>query len=401
MQKYVFKSKDWAGKTIKGVVEANDRKSAIQLLKDRNLVILSLDEKKSSIFNQIKALIFPGVSIADLANFTRQLATMVDAGLPLADALNLIKEQVKGKLATIIEESLAKIEGGKPLGEALDRYRKVFGQVYISSIKAGEAGGVLDQVLLRLADNLESKKEFRGKVKGAMIYPIIVIIGMIGVAFIMMIFVVPKMTGLYSEMGAEMPLPTRILMSLSEFVGTHVYLFPLIIGVLVVGFKVYQRTEDGRMKIDEIKLKIPIIGPLIEATALTDLTRTLGTLLGTGVSLVQSLKIVGDAAGNEVYKKGLYRAAERVERGLPLAEAISENEAFPLIVSQLISTGEETGKLDATLQNVSRYFQSESEERVKALTAAIEPLIMIVLGIGVGFLVFAVIMPIYNLTSQF
>jgi len=401
MQKFVFKSKNWEGKTIKGVVEANDRKGAIRLLKDRDLVVLSLAEKKISIFDQIKVVLFPGISIADLSNFTRQLATMVDAGLPLADALNLIKEQLKGKLAAVIEDSLAKIEGGNPLGEALARHEKVFGQVYISSIKAGETGGVLDQVLLRLADNLENKKEFQGRIKGAMIYPIIVILGMIGVAFIMMIFVVPKMTGLYAEFGTEMPLPTRILMGTSDFMARNVYLFPLVIGLTIVLFKAYQKTENGRMKIDEIKLRIPIIGPLIESTALTDLTRTLGTLLGTGVSLVQSLKIVGNAASNQVYKRGLYRAAERVERGLPLAEAISENEVFPLIVSQLISTGEETGKLDATLQNVSRYFKSESEERVKALTAAIEPLIMIILGFGVAFLVFAVIMPIYNLTSQF
>ena len=401
MEKFIFKAKNWKGKYVKGVVEAKERKDAVTLLKERDLVILSLSVIKNSLFNQIKAVLLLRVTLGQLCGFTRQLATMVNAGLPIAEALDLLKEQAKGKMKLIVEDCLAKVQGGEPLGKALAKERKIFGDVYIASIKAGEEGGVLDKVLLRLADNLEQRKEFLAKVKGAMIYPVIVVVGMIGVTFIMMIFVVPKMTSLYGEFGTEMPLSTRVLIGLANFVSANVLLFPLAVAGLIFAFSSFNKTKSGKTKIDELKLKIPIVGPLIKAVLLTEITRTLSTLLATGVHLVDSLKIVGAAAGNEVFTQGLDRAAERVEKGLPLSEAIEENPAFPLIVAQLISTGEETGTLDQVLGNVSGYFEAESEEKVKALTSAMEPLIMVVLGLGVGFLVMAIIMPIYNLTSQF
>ena len=301
----------------------------------------------------------------------------------------------------IIENALNKVEGGSSLGAALEKERKVFGDVYIASIKAGEEGGVLDQVLLRLADNLEKKREFLGKVKGAMIYPIIVIVGMLAVTFIMKVFVVPKMTSLYQEFGSQLPLPTRILVRVANFVSGNLWFFPLFLGGIVVGYQVLSRSKEGQLKIDKIKLQLPIVGPLIKATLLTEITRTLATLLGTGVPLIDSLRVVGEAAGNKVFRQGLDQAAEGVEKGLPLSEVLRNNPVFPPIVGQMIATGEQTGKLDEILLNVSHYFETEAEQRVKGLTSAIEPLIMIVLGLGVGFLVIAIILPIYNLTSQF
>lgn len=401
MEKFIFKAKNWQGKSVKGIVEAKGRKEAIRLLKERDLVILTLIVLKKNILDQFKAFLMMRVSLGQLAGFTRQLATMVNAGLPVAGALNLLKEQTGGKMSLIVTEALAKVEAGEPLGKSLEKERKIFGDVFIASVKAGEEGGVLDKVLLRLADNLEKKKEFLGKVKGAMIYPVIVIIGMIGVTFVMMIFVVPKMTSLYGEFGTQMPLSTRVLISMANFTSANALILPLIIVGFFVGLKLFTRSKKGRLKFDEIKLKLLIIGPLLKAILLTEITRTLSTLLGTGVPLVDSLKIVGDAAGNEVFKQGLQRASERVEKGLPLSDAIAENPFFPMIVSQLISTGEQTGTMDTVLGNISDYFEAESEEKVKGLTSAIEPLIMIVLGVGVGFLVIAIIMPIYNLTSQF
>jgi len=401
MKKFAFRAKDWRGKTIKGVVEAKDRKEAVSLLKKRDLIVVSLVLQKKSFFSRLVSVLLRRVTLDQVAGFTRRLATMISAGLPLTDALELAKRQNKGRMQEIIEEALAKVEGGKSLGKALEKERRVFGDVYIASIKAGEEGGVLEKVLLRLAENLEKKREFLGKVKGAMIYPAIIIIGMIAVTFIMMVFVIPKMTSLYQEFGSELPMATRILVNIANLVSHNVWLFPLLIITAFVVFSLVNKSKEGRQKIDELKLKMPIIGPLIEATLLTEITRTLATLLGTGVPLVDSLKVVADAAGNEIFRQGLERAADGVEKGLPLSEALSDNPAFPLIISQMIATGEKTGKLDEILLNVSRYFETESEQKVKGLTSAIEPLIMIVLGVGVGFLVIAIILPIYNLTSQF
>jgi type IV pilus assembly protein PilC len=217
----------------------------------------------------------------------------------------------------------------------------------------------------------------------------------------MMVFVMPKMISLYGEFGTEMPAPTVMLLAVVKFSSKNAVLFPVLAASAFIALRIAGKSRAGKMKIDETKLKIPIVGNLLMVISLTEVTRTLGILLGTGVPLLDALKIVSDASGNEVFRSGLTRAAENVEKGLPLSDALSENPAFPSIVSQMIGTGEKTGKLDEILNNVSRYFETESEQKVKALTSAIEPLIMILLGLGVGFLVIAIIMPIYNLTSQF
>lgn len=401
MKKFSFKAKNWQGKSINGDVEAQSRKSAVKLLKERKLVVISITEKKENIFDRFQKLFLMRVSLGQIVTFTRQLSTMIEAGLPLTDALVLLEKQSQGKMKSIIEEALAEVQSGEPFAKALKKHEKTFGKAYVASVAAGEEGGVLDKVFKRLADNLEKRKEFVGKVKGAMIYPIIVIIGMILVTFIMMIFVIPKMTALYSEFEAEMPLPTQILMAVANFMATYFWLFPVLAGVGYFVFRAYSNTPEGRMKIDELKLKVPIMGPLMKNTILTEMSRTLGTLLGTGVSMVEALEIVGEATGNEVYGEGLRRASDRVEKGFPLSESLEENPNFPLIVSQMVATGEETGKIDKVMQDVSHYFEVQAEEKVKTLTSAIEPLIMIILGIGVGFLVIAIILPIYNLTSQF
>ncbi len=401
MKKFSFKAKNWQGKSINGDVEAQSRKSAVKLLKERKLVVISITEKKENIFDRFQKLFLMRVSLGQIVTFTRQLSTMIEAGLPLTDALVLLEKQSQGKMKSIIEEALAEVQSGEPFAKALKKHEKTFGKAYVASVAAGEEGGVLDKVFKRLADNLEKRKEFVGKVKGAMIYPIIVIIGMILVTFIMMIFVIPKMTALYSEFEAEMPLPTQILMAVANFMAAYFWLFPVLAGVGYFVFRAYSNTPEGRMKIDELKLKVPIMGPLMKNTILTEMSRTLGTLLGTGVSMVEALEIVGEATGNEVYGEGLRRASDRVEKGFPLSESLEENPNFPLIVSQMVATGEETGKIDKVMQDVSHYFEVQAEEKVKTLTSAIEPLIMIILGIGVGFLVIAIILPIYNLTSQF
>ena len=229
----------------------------------------------------------------------------------------------------------------------------------------------------------------------------IVLIGMTGVIFIVVTFVIPKMTSLYAEFGSNLPMPTRVLIALSGFMSKFFWLFPFLFFALFFTYRVLYQQEKFRVKFDRWKLKLPIYGSLLQALILTEITRTSAMLIQTGVPLVDALDIVSQSAGNEIYRRSFEKAKERVEKGFSFSEALEEEPLIPLIVTQMVSTGEETGKLDDVLFKLSHYFQTEADQRVKGLTSAIEPLIMIVLGIGVGFLVFAVIMPIYNLTSQF
>jgi type IV pilus assembly protein PilC len=327
---------------------------------------------------------------------------MVNAGLPITEALVILRSQAKGSMQKMAAQVLADVEGGESLSVALSRHPKVFSPTYIALVKSGEVGGVMDEVLVRLADNLEKQQEFRGRVKGALIYPAIIIVGMIIVGFIMMIFVIPRLTSLYSEFNAELPTPTKILIGLSNFVIHFWPLFLILFGAGFYGFSLYRKTPQGRRKTDELIFKIPIFGDLQRQIILTELTQTLSLMVGAGVSILEGLNITAGVVGNRVIADALRDTAKQVEKGFPVAFSFAKHpEAFPFILSQMVAVGEETGKMDEVLTKVSHIFEIESDQKVKALTAAIEPIVMVVLGLGVGFLVIAIILPIYNLTSQF
>jgi type IV pilus assembly protein PilC len=255
--------------------------------------------------------------------------------------------------------------------------------------------------LQKLADNLENEEEFRGKIKGAMIYPVIVMIGMVLVMMIMMIFVIPKMTALYDDFGTKLPAMTRGLMNLSTFMTRTWFLLPLAFFGFVMFMKAGAKSKKFRTRRDQIMLKLPIIGALNKKTIITNTTRTLAMLLTAGISLNDALSITAGVANNELYYEAYMKISERIQKGFDISSSFEGTEIFPIIVTQMVATGEATGRLDEVLQRVSNFFKLEAEQSVKTLTSAIEPLIMIVLGVGVGFLVIAIIMPIYNLTSQF
>lgn len=400
MLKFKYKAKDKSGKLVKGVIEATNRKQAVSILRERQVIIISLNQTKQRDWSKLFSFL-NRVTHNDVVNFTRQLSTMIAAGLPLNEALILLEQQTNPGMARVLASVSQDIQAGSSLSKALEKHKKVFSPIYIALVQSGEMGGVLDKVLLRLADNLEKEKEFRAKVKGAMIYPAIVIVGMIGVMFIMMAFVVPKLLIIFESFEADIPFGTRVLMTLSGIFSKFWFLFPLGVVGFIYGFRFLNKTEEGRKQIDNLLLKMPIIGKLRSKMILTELTRTLSMLLGTGVSIVEALKIVSKASSSIIFEQALTEAGKEVQKGLPLAGALEHYEFFPPIVSQMISVGEETGKLDEVLKKVSTYFEMEAEQAVKALTTAIEPLMLIVLGLGVGFLVYSVIMPIYSLTDQF
>lgn len=401
MNKYSYKAKNQHGEDIKGLVEANNDKQAIKALRERGLFPFSLKiVHEGSLINSITK-IFNRVSLADLTTFTRQLSTMITAGMTVNEALAILRIQASPAFSVIVDDVMRNVEGGLSLSEALSKHQKVFGKVYTSLVKAGETGGVLDEVLQRLAENMEKQKEFQGKIKGAMIYPVIIVIAMGIVIAIMMIFVIPKLLVLYTEMQVQLPAPTKILIAMSNFMVKFWWLVLAIIFGGLTFLRSFAATPVGREKIDSLMLKLPIFGNLQKQIILTEVTRTLGLLVSTGISIIDALNIVSEGTGNVLYENALKETAKQVEKGLPIAASLATYDEFPPVVAQMVSVGEETGKLDEVLKKLSQYFESESEEMVKGLTTAIEPIIMVVLGLGVGFLIIAVILPIYNLTSAF
>lgn len=400
MKRFRFKAKDQKGQLVTGEVESPSPETAAKLLQKRGLFVISISDISNFSFAFLKKAT-ERVKFSDLVAFTRQLATMINSGLPLTEALSILSAGSRESVQKIVNQILADVEQGESLSFAMAKHPSVFSKNYIALVKAGEASGVLEEILTRLANDLEKQQEFQGKVKSALVYPVIIVIGMVIVAFIMMIFVVPRLTSLYSELSADLPITTKFLMSISNFMVNFWPIILILMGALAWGFKLYRSTKEGRFTTDEMLFKIPLIGELMRTIFLTDFTRTLSLMIGAGVSILESLSIVGEAVPNVVISNAVKDVSKLVERGFPLGYAFARHpDAFPFILAQMVSVGEETGKVDEVLQKVSHVFEVESEQKVKALTTAIEPLILIILGIGVAFLIISVIMPIYNLTTN-
>ncbi len=402
MIQFNYTAKDHDGAERVGIVEAADNNQAAKILRERGLIVITIKAAGSGMSVDKFLGSFNKISATEITNFTRQLSTMITAGLPLTEALNILKAQTQNKQFQVIQESiLHDIEGGGSFADSLTKHPKTFSKIYISLVRAGEASGLLDTILARLAENLEKDREFKAKTRGAMIYPIIVVVAITVVMFIMMIFVIPRLTGMYKDMGVELPGPTQFLINMSNF---FVNFWWLMIGAMVVaffGFKQYAKTDMGRKNIDQLLYKVPVFGKIRRESALTEFARTLGLLVGAGIPIIEALNIVSDSVGDRVYYDSIRKAARDVEHGAPLSVPISRDTNFPPILSQMVKVGEETGKLDEVLIKISKYFEAEAENLIKNLTTALEPFILIFLGLGVAFLVLSIILPIYKLTSSF
>lgn len=399
---FKYKARDNTKGVIAGTVDAKGKVDALRLLRDRGFYVISLNEiKPIEAFTAVSSKI-SRVGFGDIVNLTRQLSTMVVAGLSLIESLNILKNQTRNTtFRKMLEKILKKVEGGGTLADALNQYPDHFSKIYVALVKAGESSGKIDVVLERLADNLESQREFRSKIKGAMIYPSIIVIGMVGVMFLMMTVVIPKLTSIYKEFDVTLPLPTQILIFLSNVFVNFWWLLLLLMAGGYALLMYWKKTEVGRQIWDQIILHIPIWGALRRETILVEMTRTLGLLAGAGVSILDALRIVAEAVDSDAYHKAVEKVSTRVEKGASLGVTVADNALFPPILGQMITVGEQTGKLDETLLRVSKFFQSAVDEKVKGLTTALEPIIMVVLGIGVAFLVLSIVLPMYQLTEAF
>lgn len=402
MPVFQYKARGADGKMLTGLADAPSQEAAIRLLHAKQLFVVSIRVARETFsFAQIQEY-FKRVTFNDVVNFTRQLATMIVAGLSLPEALTILRTQTTNQVfSDVLMDIEHQIVSGGNLGDALAKYPRYFSTTYIALVRAGEASGTLDQILTRLSETLEAQREFRGKVSGAMIYPIIILIGMVGVIFVMMTVVMPKLTGLYKDFNIELPWTTLFLMSVSDFFIHFWWLMILGIGGAAALFRRWRKTPFGELVIDRFIFKIPLFGELQKKIILVDFTQTLGMLVSSGIRILEGLQILQGSLNNVLFRNAIGEISKKVEKGYPLGDSFAQYEVFPAIVSQMMKVGEETGKLDETLTKLSKYFQSESETLVKGLTTAIEPIIMVIMGVGVGFIVISVITPIYNLTSQF
>jgi len=386
-----------------GVIEASSLTEARNILKEKEAFIVYLKQKRDLLrqWQGLSKKKAGRLNFNSLVDFTRQMGIMINAGLSLVDALSIITEQTKDFNQKVVVSRISDyIKSGSSLSVALADMPDSFPNYYISLIKAGESSGKLDDVFLRLAENLEKSREFRGKVSNALIYPLIIVIGIVVVAFIMMTFVMPQLLEMYKSFDVDLPASTQLIISLSNFMAKYwpvIILAAFIASVLV---RMVLKKPQYRKILDMYLIKIPVFGGIMQKSILVETTRTLSILIKSGVPLLESLTIVKRTTNNLVYREALEEIYSDVEKGRALGESLASSGLFPSIFVQMTSVGERTGKLDDTLMRLSKYFQLESELAIKTATTLIEPAILVILGLGVGFLITSILTPIYNLTSS-
>lgn len=399
MSLYTYKARDLGGVDHKGTIETVDVRGAARILSKRGLIVISV-KQTSKRGEKLLERFFGNVSFNDVVVATRQLATMIESGLVLSEAIDILSEQQPNKKFKVVLEEISRdIKSGMELAQALGKHSQVFPPIYISLVKSGEQSGKLDVVLSQLATTLEKDREFRSKIRGAMIYPVMVIGMMIVVMIVMMVFVIPKLTSLYTQSNIELPLPTKILIGSSSLFLKFWWLLLIFLIVAILAFRRWIKTPEGRYTFDSFLLRMPVIGKIVQGTSLTNFTRTFALLITAGIPLLDALTIVSDVIGNSVYKKAIQNTFRGVERGLTFSAQLQTDNIFPPIIPQMFKVGEETGKVDKVSFKMAEYFEEESDQLLKNITVVIEPVILVLLGIGVTFLVLSIILPIYKLTT--
>lgn len=396
---YAYLAANQQGVKEKGKLEANDQKEVIEYLRSKGLTPLSvksLEKKQSSILGY-----FSRVKGGDIVLFTRQLASMIMTGLTVIESLNILKHQNnKPEMQKVIDNLIANLSEGNSLSQALSNYPLIFSTTYIALIRSAEEGGILDKVLERLADNLEKSEEVKKRVKSALFYPAIIVTGVILVIILMNIFVIPQMGALYENLDLKLPIMTQIVLAGSKLTTT---LLPFSVIFVIAGFFGYQRfskTPTGIKLFDKARLKAPVFGDITRLSILSEVSRTVSLLVNSGSSLIGALTIAGEVSGNYYYKAALKSTSSLVEKGAGLSIALQNQDIFPPLMVQMVKVGESTGKIDESLLKVSEYFERDLDIKVKTLTTAIEPILIIFLGVTVAFLIISVITPIYSLVSQ-
>ena len=402
MPTFQYKARDRQGRLVQAIVEAEDMRTAVRNLREKGLYIAEIKEPGKGLQADLKIPVLdPAPGLKDLAIFSRQLATMLNAGLPIVQALAILEKQTeKKKFQTMLKEIRNEVESGSTFSEALQKH-KLFNRLYLNLVRAGETSGTLDGILDRLATFLEEQLALQGKVKSALTYPAIVFVFAIGVTYFLLTGIVPQFGGILTSLGGELPILTRFLMAVSDFLRTGTLFIVVIVVGLFFGYRAYYRTERGRRVLDGFWLKTPIMGNLIQKSSLARFSRTFGLLISSGVNIVESLDITKGTASNAIVEDILDQTKIAIQAGEPVSNTLQAHTAvFPPMVGSMIAIGEETGALDTMLQKIADFYEREVDEAVSALTAAIEPLMIIFLGLVVGVIVAGMFLPLFSIIGR-
>jgi len=397
--KFNYKARNKDGDVKSGLVVAQDQIRAEQLLNENGLIIIELSQQEDSVFEKLNPF-GKSVSSKDVVLFSRQLATLISARVPIIQALRILQEQLANKyLLSVIHDLIASVENGESLSLAMTKHPKVFGTVYVSLVKSGEVSGSLDKSLTYLADQLEKDYELVSKVKSAMTYPVFIIVALAVVAGLMFKFVLPNLTSVLQQNGGTLPTVSVWLISFTEFFNKFWWAFIIVIGAAIISIKAYIATVQGRYYWDRMKISLPIIGDIFQKIYLARFSRNLSTLVVGGIPIIKALQIVSDIVNNVIYRDIVLGAVADISNGKSISEGLSGHPEFPSIVTQMVRVGEQTAQLDDILAKLATFYEKEVDTKVGTLTTLLEPLIMIILGIGVGVLVAGILLPIYNMAN--
>ena len=401
MPVFQYSGKNLSGGAVSGTIDAASMGQANEMLKRQQIVVTSLDVQKSLIerMNEIE-LFAQAITTKEVVIFTRQFAVMIDAGLPLVQCLEILANNQENKeFKRILMDIKGTVEGGSTFAESLKRHPHVFDQLFVNLIAAGEVGGILDTILNRLSGFMEKSEKLKGEVKGALTYPIAVIVIALIIVTGLLVFIVPIFEDMFAGFGSALPAPTQIVVNMSDALAAH---GGKMLGAAVAvffGLKQYYKTTKGQYVMDAVFLKLPVFGDLLKKSAVARFTRTLGTMMSSGVPILEALDIVAKTAGNKVIEEALMKAKDALSEGKTLAEPLQETQVFPGMVTQMIAVGESTGAMDAMLNKIADFYEDEVDAAVKSLTSLIEPLLMAFLGVVVGGLVIALYLPIFSLAG--
>jgi len=395
---YVWKGRSPNGEILAGEYVTESKDDLVNYLRKRKIIITSVREKSKQM--NITLPWSNRVSVKDLGVFTRQFATMINAGLPMVQCLDILSQQSEKEfLKRSISTVMSDVEGGSTLGEAMQKHPKVFSQLYVNMVEAGEAGGILDLILNRLATYLEKADALQRKVKSALTYPTVVGIVAVGATVFMLMFIIPTFAKMFTDFGGTLPLPTAIVMGMSDFLRSYWYLIAMAIAGIVVGIQRYYKTEGGRLNIDRLLLRLPALGPVVRKGSVARFTRTLGTLISSGVPILNGLEITARTAGNKVIEDAVLATRESISQGNTIADPLKQAGVFPPMVTQMISVGEQTGALDEMLEKIATFYDDEVDTAVDTMTSIIEPVMIVVMGIIVGGMLIAMYLPMFKLVG--
>lgn len=401
MPSFEYTGKNLSGAVVSGTIDAPSMGKANEMLKKQQLIVTSLDVEMSLLDKMNNIEIFAqAVTTKEIVVFTRMFSVMIDAGLPLVQCLEILSnQQENAQFKKVLIDIKGSVEGGSTFAESLGRWPDVFDELFVNLVAAGEVGGILDTILNRLSGFMEKSEKLKGEVKGALTYPIAVIVIALIIVTGLLVFIVPIFEDMFSSFGSALPMPTQIVVNMSDFLAAHG--IKLLIGIFATLFalKRYYKTKSGQLIMDRIFLKLPVFGDILRKTAVARFTRTLGTMMSSGVPILEALEIVAKTAGNKVIEAAIMKARESLSEGKTLAEPLQETGVFPGMVTQMISVGEATGAMDSMLNKIADFYEDEVDAAVGTLTALIEPMLMAFLGVVVGGLVIALYLPIFSLAG--